>query len=480
MNFPFGDHRPIVACSTGWMQNTAIALIRLSGFNDFNELTKFFAGSIGPLSPPAPRTAVFCQLMEGAKALDQGVLTYFKAPHSFTGENLLELGVHGNQINIQRILELFISSGTFRLAQPGEFTYRALKNKKISLSEVEGLDLFLNAPSKGVLDQAIKLIGGELTQAYMDLRKCFLKLKASIELSMDFLEDVGEKSARESFFLSLEDFSAQLSSLQRKTQSPISSITSPDIVLVGRPNTGKSSLFNRFLQESRSIVSSEEGTTRDYIAEYISLNDIQFRLIDTAGLRETKQSIERQGIAKSVQLIQKAFFKILLINPATFIWEELAPIKEIDFDLILLTHADGQGRQGLHCHFPFQYAHYGSISLRPGPIGPGEVDIKNGPIGPLEISPIGPQKITPIEELIVNKYLKLLKNDEILIPRQRWIIQESWSKLQEFQQLIEQELDMAIISSELNLIGHLVEELIGVTSVDDSLESVFSKFCIGK
>ena len=479
MNFPFGDHRPIIACSTGWMQNTAIALIRLSGFNDFNELTRFFSGSIGPLPSPPPRTALLCQLMEGDKVLDKGVLTFFKAPHSFTGENLLELGVHGNQVNIQRILELFISSGLFRLAYPGEFTYRAFRNKKMSLSEVEGLDLFLNAPSKGVLDQAVKLIGGELTLAYMDLRKCFLKFKASVELSIDFLQDVGEKSAKESFFLCLEDFSLQLSSLQRKTRSPISSITSPDIVLVGRPNTGKSSLFNRFLQESRSIVSPEEGTTRDYIAEYISLNDIQFRLIDTAGLRETQQGIERQGIAKSVQLIEKAFFKILLINPDTFIWEELLPIKETYFDLILLTHADVKWEDS-YWNCPLQYAHYGPISLLPGPIGPGKVDIKKGRIESRVSSVIGPQKLAPIEELIVNKYLKLLKNDEILIPRQRWLIQESWLRLQEFQQLIKRESDMAILSSELNLIGHLLEELIGPTSVDDSLESVFSRFCIGK
>ena len=474
MNFPLGDHRPIVACSTGQMQNTAIALIRLSGFKDFSELDGFFSGPIGPLSSPPPRTACFCQLMEGGKALDQVLLTYFKAPHSFTGENLLELGVHGNQLNIQRILELFTSSGTFRLAKPGEFTYRALKNKKISLCEVEGLDLFLNAPSKGVLDQAAKLMGGELTLAYLDLRKSFLKLKASVELSMDFLEDVGEKAARESFFLCLEDFSAQLSSLERKTRSPISAITSPDIVLVGRTNAGKSSLFNRFLQESRSIVSSEEGTTRDYISEFISLHDIQFRLIDTAGLRKTEQSVERQGMAKSVQLIQKAFFKILLINPDTFSLKELAPVKDIHFDLILLTHADREGQSRRAGDFPFFCDHYGPISLQTGPIGPGEVEIKSGPIGPLEISRRGPQKIGSIERLVVGKYLKLLKEDEILIPRQRCLIQGSHSKLKKFQHLIEQESDMAIISSELNLMGRLVEELIGQTSVDDMLvEGVF-------
>ena len=479
MNLALLDSRPIVACSSGPLQNSAIALIRLSGFNDFNELAHFFTGPMGPLSPLKVREAVFCHLVQGTKVLDQVVLTYFKAPRSFTGENLLELGVHGNQVNIQRILELFTLSGSFRLAQPGEFTYRALKNNKMSLSEAEGLGLFLNAPSKGVLDQAAKLMGGELTQAYLDLRSRFLKLKASVELSLDFLMDVGAGEAEKNFSLCLLDFAAKLSALQRRTQAPLSAITSPDIVLAGRPNTGKSSLFNRFLQQSRAIVSPQEGTTRDYISEHISLEDIQFRLIDTAGIRQTEQSIEQEGIRKSVKLIQQAFFKILLINPDTFAVEELAPFKGIHFDLVLLSFADRKRQGWMPLNLPLNYHYYGHISLESGSIEPGKMVLRSGPIEPLA-GPIRPRSLATMEKIIADKYLKLLKEDEILVPRQRALIRECFVELEQFQKLVAEERDMAIISSELNIIGQKIEQLIGLTSIDEVLEGVFSQFCIGK
>ena len=464
------DDGPIVACSTGLAQNTAIALIRLSGLDELGSLGKFFS----PL-PQRPREATTCHILDGKKVLDQVVLTFFAAPHSYTGENLLELSVHGNLVNVQRILDLFTSSGTFRLAAPGEFTYRALKNDKITLSEVEGLDLFLNAPSKGVLDQASKLMGGELTRAYLGLRESFLALKACLELSLDFLQDVGEQAAKQNFDRALADFSHRLQALYHRTRSSLQSIIVPDIVLVGRPNVGKSSLFNRFLHHSRSIVSAEEGTTRDYVSEYISLKDIQFRLIDTAGVREALGGVEREGITRSIELIERAFFKILLINPDTFNLEELAPLKDIPFDLLLLTHADMTSQRQ---DIPLNYRNYGYISLKSGSIEPGEVEIKSGSIEPS--GPIGPKGLTTLEKLITSKYLKLLENDEILIPRQRALIQQSAQKLDAFQKLVASESDIAVISSELNLIGQLVEELIGSVCVDEVLEQVFSRFCIGK
>ena len=481
MPLDFANDLPIIACSTGLAQKSAISLIRLSGFKDFNELAHFFNGPIGPLKPlahPVERRATFCYLMHEGRRLDQVMLTYFKGPHSFTGENLLELSVHGNQINVVRILELFTTSGTARLAKPGEFTYRALKNNKMSLSEVEGLDLFLNARSKGVLEQAAKLMGGDLTKSYISLRESFLKLKASVELSLDFLQDVGEKEAKKSFSLCLEDFEKKLSLLEQKTRSPLSSITSPDIVLVGRPNVGKSSLFNCFLRESRSIVAKEEGTTRDYISEYISLQDIQFRLIDTAGVRATDQAIEQEGIARAIKLIKHAFFKILLINPATFSPEELSPLKEMSFDLLLLTFADIAETEKIP-DIPIKYARYAHVSLKSGPIEPPRMAIKSGPIEPLFGAEYS-ESLESIEEMIVDKYLKLLQNDEILVPRQRILIKESFNQLKEFQKLATREEDIGIISSELNVMERQIEELIGLTSVDEVLEGVFTRFCIGK
>ena len=478
MNLARFDSRPIVACSTGSAQNSAIALIRLSGFKNWSVVAGYFSGSIGPLGEIEPRKAVYCKLVEGEKVTDHIVLTYYKEPHSFTGENVLELGIHGNQINVQRVLELLTQSGELRLAYPGEFTYRALKNDKLSLTEVEGLDLFLNAPSKSVLDQATKLMGGELTQAYISLRESFLKLKASVELALDFLEDVGEKSATGYFDQCRQGFSQKITALKSKVESPLSAILSPDIVLMGKPNTGKSSLFNRLLRETRAIVSPVEGTTRDFISEYISLQGIQFRLIDTAGVRDTGYEIEQEGVARSLKLMEQAFYKVLLINPATFDLSCFDSFRDLHFDLVLATFADQQKAIGLG-DIPVTYDYYGYISLQSGPIEPVEVVVSSGPIEPL-LSPEGPRALRQIEQAVVGKYLKLLGHDDILVPRQRVVIKECYQQFESIQQLIKHEEDMAIISSELNILGGKVEELVGLVPVEEVLEGVFARFCIGK
>ena len=138
------DDQPIIACSTGRESNTAIALIRISGIESPEQLKVFFSKDISKIKP---RFATYLDIVEGKEVIDSIVLTYFKGPQSYNGENILELAVHGNQLNINRILDLFTKKAGLRLAKPGEFTYRALKNKKLSLSQVEGLDLLLNANS---------------------------------------------------------------------------------------------------------------------------------------------------------------------------------------------------------------------------------------------------------------------------------------------------------------------------------------------
>ena len=479
------DNQPIIACSSGGMQRAAIALLRLSGFESFSQIKSFFS-----IEDPVPKRATFCHLLEGTKVIDQVVLTYFKGPNSYTGENLLELGVHGNHLNVQRIVEIFMASDIFRLAHPGEFSYRAWKNNKITLSELEGLDIFLNAPSRGVLDQAAKLMGGELTQVYLNLRERFLELKASVELSLDFLEDVGEVAAQESLKECLENFGDSISALYAKTQGSISGVMAPDIVLTGKPNAGKSSLFNSFLKGSRSIVAPEAGTTRDYVSEYLYFRETQFRLIDTAGVREMTGGVEQEGIVRAIRLVRQAFYKILLIDPRVFRNEDMEVFEGVHFDLILLTHVDIEDR-GLPPGLSLGFDYYGKISLKSGPIGPREVEIfsnRGGSIGPDSSGsiepggggPIGPGRgLETIFELVLSKYLNLLKEDQIMVARQRMIIHQSFKKFQEVKKLVG-ESDIALLSCELNLLGHLIEDLIGVTCVEDVLEKVFSQFCIGK
>jgi len=195
MNF-YTDESPIIACSTGTSSNTAIAVIRLSGFKDLLALQPFFSFN---LSKTKKRVSHLTNIQSENQILDNGLLVFFPEGESYTGENVLELSVHGNQLNIDRLLNLFIQNAGFRAAGAGEFTYRALKNKKLSLSQVEGLDMLLNASSNLMLSQGLDILQGELHAQYLALYDAFLKLKAAVELSIDFSEDVGEEESQKLF-----------------------------------------------------------------------------------------------------------------------------------------------------------------------------------------------------------------------------------------------------------------------------------------
>lgn len=190
MNLQY-DESPIIACSSGSNSNVAISVIRISGINSFAVVSKFFSLKGSSVEP---RKAYFCKLLDLQKTvIDEVVFTYFNAPHSYNGENILELSVHGNKRNVQKIIKIFIDSGVVRASEPGEFTLRALKNGKLNLSQVEGLDMLLNASSDFALDQGMNLLNGELFESFNDLHDKFVKLKASLELGIDFSEDVGEE-----------------------------------------------------------------------------------------------------------------------------------------------------------------------------------------------------------------------------------------------------------------------------------------------
>ena len=325
---------PVIACSTGASSGGALAVIRISGFESLKKLSACFSGKIIELEV---RKATLVNIVKKDTVLDSAVVTFFKAPHSYTGENLLEISVHGNPLNVKRIMEHLSEVAGLEPALPGEFTFRAYKNGKLTLSQVEGLDILLRGDSPLVLDQGIQLLQGDLHRRYLRLHKTFLDLKGAVELSIDFLEDVGEEAAETMLARSLSSLKEQIEFLYQKSQGDYGSLLSPSVVLWGRTNAGKSSLFNALLDESRSIVSEEEGTTRDFVSEYTSHKDVHYRLVDTAGMRATGSRIEQEGIRRARELLKKAFFKILVINPFD---DGEGFFDDGDFDLVVATHGD--------------------------------------------------------------------------------------------------------------------------------------------
>lgn len=456
MKFLYSDD-PIIACSTSSHANAAIAVIRISGFPNLKTFRQFFTHS-GPIEP---RKVYYTSVVLQGQVLDDICLTYFQGPKSYNGENILELSVHGNTLNVERILDLFVSYAGCRVAQPGEFTYRALKNKKLTLSQVEGLDLFLNANSGYALDQGLSLLSGNLQEIYQELWDLFLIHKSSLELSIDFSDDIGEEAAKEYFTKSLENFAKKFHSLVKRVQPMEHNLIQPEIVLAGLPNSGKSSLFNHLLSEERAIVSAQAGTTRDYLAEAIVIEGVKYKLIDTAGIRESQDLIESEGIKRTKKKLSQSFYSILLVNPFEIIvgFEELLNNK---FDLILFTHSDVAGfedaRKKLADQFP----------------------ALSGPIGTMSLMNFSIEWEKKIFEYINKKYLLETASKPILLDRHKSLILQTNQVLMSYQALTMHENDVAILSQELNALGHCISELIGIVSPDQILNSIFSNFCIGK
>lgn len=450
----YTDDSPIIACSTGLIANTAISVIRISGFKNISDFQKVFSKN---LSKVQPRTSYRSHLLDNSNSIDDILFVYYPAPHSYTGENILELNVHGNLLNVKNIISLFIKLFNLKDAHPGEFTYRALKNKKISLSQVEGLDLFLNATNPLALSQGKSLLYGELNSEFIKLHESFLKLKSALEFHFDFLEDIGEENAQKIFKEALSELNSKIYSLHTRSTLNSSNLLTPEIILFGEPNAGKSSLFNNLLGMKRSIVSSLAGTTRDFISEFVEFDNIQFKIVDTAGLRKvTSDEIEVEGMKLASEKLNKSFFNILVFNP--FLSFDPYYLNHYSIDLVIATHCDQPD-------FDSKFA-------------PIEPLIRNIPL--LKINslsgPIEPQ----IKPYILNKYNLLSIENPILIDRQRSIINKIYELSCDFNNLCKNENDLAIIAQELNIIGNNLEELIGIVPAESVLNNIFSNFCIGK
>lgn len=448
----------IIACSSGTGINVAISVIRISGTGFLDQVNPFFKLDLSSIEPGR---VYYTDIVSGVKKLDDVVITFFRGPNSYNGEDILEISCHGNRINVERIISLFVVEGKLSRAKPGEFTERALKNKKMTLSQVEGLDLLLNASNIFSLEQGFSLMRGDLQKLFLDLHKSFIDHRSALELGFDFLEDVGEEAFNKNLNETFKKLKNLIGAINAKIENDAGSLINPEIVLFGPPNAGKSTLFNLLLSEDRAIVSNIAGTTRDFISESLQINGNYFRLIDTAGIREASDEIEKIGISRTKDLVENAFYKLLLINPG----DEIDPsyFKNVDYDLVLLTHTEGE---------------YNLSDFFSGPIGPISTD---GPIGPVHtIDLLNKPNLEKIKASFEAKYLKLLNFDPILLERHRESIKYIYNSFESYEKIFNENNDLAIVGSELNSVGVCISELIGIVSPEEILNNIFSNFCIGK
>lgn len=288
----------------------AISLIRLSGKNSIPIINAVFSKS---LDKSGSHTAHFGRIKNGKELIDEVVVTIFRNPTSFTGEDLVEIACHGSRYIQAEILKLLLEKGA-RLAGPGEFSLRAFLNGKMDLSQTEAVADLIMANSKAAHKVAMHQMRGGFASEMNELRAALLNFASLVELELDFSQEDVEFADRSQLQALIEKIKSKVNRLVDSFKLGNVIKNGVPVAIVGAPNAGKSTLLNALLNEDRAIVSDIAGTTRDVIEDTIIIHGIEFRFIDTAGIRETTDKIEILGIARSYEQIQKAEIILLLFD----------------------------------------------------------------------------------------------------------------------------------------------------------------------
>lgn len=397
-------------------------------------------------------------------AIDQVLLTYMKAPRTYTREDVIEINCHSGPLVLKKILELVLRAGA-RLAEPGEFTLRAFLNGRIDLTQAEGVIELIQAQTDQALVQANKLIQGQLLHRLQPLQNNLLSLLAQLEAAIDFPEEELEILDRSEWSrLLLEEIINPLTDLIQAYEEGRPFREGLSLVLVGKPNVGKSSLLNQLLKEERAIVTSIPGTTRDTIEETILLKGLPFRLVDTAGIRQARDEVEEAGILRTRGKVQEAQVVLFLIDTSRVLEEEdriiFEEIKE-KLIIVLLNKMDLPSVVSLEAirkHFPSPVV---------------------CPISALTGQGIATFK-DKLSELLQQTIFPETLPDLIPTLRQKKIFEQMVESLTRAYGLSKQNVSPEFIALDLQKALEDLGALIGRTTTEDVLDLVFSRFCIGK
>ena len=300
-------------CALATAPGGALGIIRISGPQSLEILSRVFRGSGDVLTYPAS-TIHYGHIRNGDEILDAVLLSVFRAPHSYTGEDSAEISCHGSRYILNKVIELLIQNGC-RMAQPGEFTQRAFLNGKMDLSQAEAVADLIASGNKATHQIAMTQLRGNVSSELSRLRKQLLKLTSLLELELDFSDHEDLEFADRSELLNIANkINNRITTLARSFETGQALKNGIPVALAGKTNVGKSTLLNKLLRDERAIVSPVHGTTRDTVEDTIDLNGITFRFIDTAGIRQTTDEVEQIGINRTYAAISKARIVLWIID----------------------------------------------------------------------------------------------------------------------------------------------------------------------
>ncbi len=444
----------------------AVAIIRISGSESHFIADKIFKAKSGkPLEAYPPYKTVYGNISNNQQDIDDVLLTIFRKPHSYTGEDAIEIACHGSVFIQQKIIELILDSGA-RLAEPGEFTMRAFANKKFDLAQAEAVADLIASSSEAAHKLAINQMRGGFSKRILSLRQQLIDFTALIELELDFSEEDVEFADRQKFLELINELKIEIQGLIDSFKTGNAIKNGIPVTIIGKPNVGKSTLLNAILNEEKAIVSEIPGTTRDTIEDTVNIEGSIFRFIDTAGLRASDDLIENIGIERTYDKIKHATVILYVCDLASCTIESaeemLSEFKEFIKDkskrfILIGNKAD------LLAETP---AHFKEM-----------VELET-----IFISAKRKENINLITQSLVKMARELQSDQDTIVSNARHYqaLQKALEALNAVQAGFESELPTDLAAIDLRSAIYYLGTITGQISNEDVLGSIFSKFCIGK
>ena len=452
----------IAAISTG-MTNSGIGIVRISGEEALQVIDKIYSGK-EPLSQAQDHTIHYGYIKDETETIDEVLVTIMRAPRTFTGEDTVEINCHGGIFVVKKILETVLKYGA-RPAEPGEFTKRAFLNGKMDLSQAEAVIDVIQSQNEYALKSSISQLKGSIKQKIEKIRAEILYHTAFIETALDDPEHISVDGYGETLRSVAERLSEQLRELIASSENGRIIKEGIQTVILGKPNAGKSSLLNVLSGRERAIVTDIEGTTRDVLEEQIQIRGLSLNIIDTAGIRETEDVIEKIGVDRAKEYAEAADLIIYVADASRNLDEndrEIIRLIQGKKAIVLLNKSDLNtvlDRGELHSYFGTEI-----------------------PI--LEISAKEEQGIQELEETLIEMFLggEIAFNDEIYITniRQKAALQDAEKSLKKVIDSIDNQMPEDFYSIDLIDAYEALGSITGETIGEDLVNEIFSKFCMGK